>query len=184
MADDRAGKQNHWFVGALVERFRHFSDLFLHLVALISVLKLFTPQITGKVTGSILAGREQVSALGGGGRERPSGRQPPPAKLLRLYQTAQGSVSDRPARVGRRPQKTESTSHKTNASHMNAETSQHERRVDHDHNRPEGDPETDVHSLRRCPALSASARRESVVLPELVSAHRPQDRGVRTSPGR
>jgi hypothetical protein len=86
MADDRAGKQNHWFVGALVERFRHFSDLFLHLVALISVLKLFTPQITGqitgKVTGSILAGREQVSALGGGGRERPSGRQPPPIALI------------------------------------------------------------------------------------------------------
>jgi hypothetical protein len=45
---------------------------------LISVLKLFTPQITGKITGkitgSILAGRGQTSALGGGGRERPSGR--------------------------------------------------------------------------------------------------------------
>ena len=31
--------------------------------------------------------------MGGGGRERPSGREPPPEKLLRLYQTAQGSVS-------------------------------------------------------------------------------------------
>ena len=34
MAGDRAGKQNRQFIGALVERFRHFSDLFLHLVAL------------------------------------------------------------------------------------------------------------------------------------------------------
>jgi hypothetical protein len=33
-AGDRAGKQNRQFIGALVERFRHFSDLFLHLVAL------------------------------------------------------------------------------------------------------------------------------------------------------
>ena len=32
-ADDRAGKQNRQFIGALAERFRHFSDLFLHLVA-------------------------------------------------------------------------------------------------------------------------------------------------------
>ena len=34
MAGDRAGKQNRQFIGALVGRFRHFSDLFLHLVAL------------------------------------------------------------------------------------------------------------------------------------------------------
>jgi hypothetical protein len=33
-AGDRAGKQNREFIGALEERFRHFSDLFLHLVAL------------------------------------------------------------------------------------------------------------------------------------------------------
>ena len=33
-ADDRAGKQNRRFIGALVERFGRFSDLFLHLVAL------------------------------------------------------------------------------------------------------------------------------------------------------
>jgi hypothetical protein len=33
MAGDRAGKQNRQFIGALVERFRHFSDLLLHLVA-------------------------------------------------------------------------------------------------------------------------------------------------------
>jgi hypothetical protein len=33
-AGDRAGKQDRQFIGALVERFRHFSDLFLHLVAL------------------------------------------------------------------------------------------------------------------------------------------------------
>jgi hypothetical protein len=33
-AGDRAGKQNRRFIGALVERFGHFSDLFLHLVAL------------------------------------------------------------------------------------------------------------------------------------------------------
>jgi hypothetical protein len=32
-AGDRAGKQNRQFIGALVERFRYFSDLFLHLVA-------------------------------------------------------------------------------------------------------------------------------------------------------
>jgi hypothetical protein len=51
------------------------------VLVLISVLKLFTPQITGKITGSILAGRGQTSALGGGGRERPSGREPPPVKL-------------------------------------------------------------------------------------------------------
>ena len=31
---DRAGKQNRQIIGALVERFRHFSDPFLHLVAL------------------------------------------------------------------------------------------------------------------------------------------------------
>jgi hypothetical protein len=134
---------------------------------LIPVLKLFTPQITGKITGSILAGRGQTSDLGGGGRERPSGREPPPAKLSRLYQIAQGSVSDRPARVGRRPHKNGITSHKTNASHTNAQTSQHERRVDHDHNGPEDDPETDAHSLRWCPRFVSSARRGSVVLPEL-----------------
>jgi hypothetical protein len=34
MAGDRAGKQNRQFIAALVERFRHFSDLFRHLVAL------------------------------------------------------------------------------------------------------------------------------------------------------
>jgi hypothetical protein len=34
-AGDRAGKQNRQFIGAQVERFRHFSDLLLHLVALI-----------------------------------------------------------------------------------------------------------------------------------------------------
>ncbi|MCW2653811.1 MAG: hypothetical protein JWR32_4787 [Mycobacterium sp.] len=39
---DRAGKQNRQFIGALVERFRHFSDLLLHLVALISVEKILT----------------------------------------------------------------------------------------------------------------------------------------------
>jgi hypothetical protein len=33
MAGDGAGKQNRQFIGAPVERFRHFSDLFLHLVA-------------------------------------------------------------------------------------------------------------------------------------------------------
>jgi hypothetical protein len=33
MAGDRAGKQNRQFIGALVERFRHFSDLVLDLVA-------------------------------------------------------------------------------------------------------------------------------------------------------
>jgi hypothetical protein len=33
-AGDRAGKQNRKFIGARVERFGHFSDLFLHLVAL------------------------------------------------------------------------------------------------------------------------------------------------------
>ena len=34
MAGDRAGKQNRQFIGALVERFHHFSDLVTHLVAL------------------------------------------------------------------------------------------------------------------------------------------------------
>ena len=34
---DRAGKQNRQFIGALTERFRHFSGPVLHLVALISV---------------------------------------------------------------------------------------------------------------------------------------------------
>jgi hypothetical protein len=34
MAGDRAGNQDRQFIGALVQRFRHFSDLFLHLVAL------------------------------------------------------------------------------------------------------------------------------------------------------
>ena len=34
LAGDRAGKQNRQFIGALIERFRHFSDLLLHLVAL------------------------------------------------------------------------------------------------------------------------------------------------------
>jgi hypothetical protein len=38
-AGDRAGKQNRQFIGALVARFRHFSELLLHLVALISVKK-------------------------------------------------------------------------------------------------------------------------------------------------
>jgi hypothetical protein len=33
-AGDRAGKQNRQFIGAPVERFRHFSDPFLHPVAL------------------------------------------------------------------------------------------------------------------------------------------------------
>jgi hypothetical protein len=32
-AGDRAGTQNRQFISALVERFRHFSDPFLHLVA-------------------------------------------------------------------------------------------------------------------------------------------------------
>jgi hypothetical protein len=41
-AGDRAGKQNRQFIGALVERFRHFSDLLLHLVALIPVKKILT----------------------------------------------------------------------------------------------------------------------------------------------
>ena len=36
-AGDRAGKQNRQFIGALTERFRHFSGPVLHLVALISV---------------------------------------------------------------------------------------------------------------------------------------------------
>jgi hypothetical protein len=34
MAGDRTGKHNRRFIGAPVERFRHFSDPFLHLVAL------------------------------------------------------------------------------------------------------------------------------------------------------
>ena len=34
MAGDRAGKQNRHFISEVVERFRHFSDLFLYLVAL------------------------------------------------------------------------------------------------------------------------------------------------------
>jgi hypothetical protein len=34
MAGDRAGNQDRQFIGALVERFRHSSDLFLRLVAL------------------------------------------------------------------------------------------------------------------------------------------------------
>jgi hypothetical protein len=33
MAGNRAGKQNRQFIGALAERFRRFSDLFLQLVA-------------------------------------------------------------------------------------------------------------------------------------------------------
>jgi hypothetical protein len=33
-AGDRADKQNRQFISALVERFRRFSDLILHLVAL------------------------------------------------------------------------------------------------------------------------------------------------------
>jgi hypothetical protein len=33
-AGDRAGKPNRQFIGALFERFRHLSDLLLHLVAL------------------------------------------------------------------------------------------------------------------------------------------------------
>jgi hypothetical protein len=32
-AGDRAGNQDRQFIGALVERFRHFGDLLLHLVA-------------------------------------------------------------------------------------------------------------------------------------------------------
>src|SRR6202022_870516 len=114
---------------------------------LISVMKLLTPQITAQDhrtrsphkitaqdhrtrsphrTGSVLGRRSQTPGLGGGGRERPSGREPPPAKLLRLWPTAKNRWSDRAARVRQAcARKAESTSHKTNASHMNAETSQH-----------------------------------------------------------
>ncbi|MDT5238507.1 MAG: hypothetical protein QOD97_705 [Mycobacterium sp.] len=42
IAGDRAGKQNRQIIGALVERFRHFSDLLLHLVALIPATKILT----------------------------------------------------------------------------------------------------------------------------------------------
>jgi hypothetical protein len=150
----------------------------------ISVLKLFTPQITGKITGSILAGRGQVSALGGGGRERPSGREPPSAKLLRLYQTAQGSVSDRPARVGRRPQKNGINFPQNQR--LTYECRDFSARAP---SRPRSQPPRGRSGNRRPqpPPVSgpvSSARRESVVLPELVSANRPQDSGVRTSPGR
>jgi hypothetical protein len=41
-AGDREGKQNPQIIGALIERFRHFSDLFLHLVALIPAKKILT----------------------------------------------------------------------------------------------------------------------------------------------
>ena len=44
-AGDRAGKQNRQFIGALVQRFRYFSDLLLHLVASISVMKTLTSQL-------------------------------------------------------------------------------------------------------------------------------------------
>jgi hypothetical protein len=72
-----------------------------------------------------LVGRCQAPGLGGGGRERPSGREPPPAKLLRLWSTAKKGWSDRPARVRQASaQKAESTSHNSDGSHMNAETSQ------------------------------------------------------------
>jgi probable F420-dependent oxidoreductase len=47
------------------------------MLSLIPVKKVLTPQITG----SLSAGRGHSSGLGGGGRERPSGREPPPAKL-------------------------------------------------------------------------------------------------------
>jgi hypothetical protein len=40
IAGDRAGKQNRQIIGALVECFRHFSDLLLHLVALIPATKI------------------------------------------------------------------------------------------------------------------------------------------------
>jgi hypothetical protein len=152
---------------------------------LISVLKLFTPQITGKITGSILAGRGQTSALGGGGRERPSGREPPPAKLLRPYQTAQGSVSGptsacRQASAKKRNQPpTKPTPHIRMPRLLSTSA--------------ESTTITTIPRTIRKPTptacagvrpLSASARRESVVLPELVSAHRPQEVGSGTSPGR
>jgi hypothetical protein len=41
-AGDRAGKQNRQIIGALVERFRYFSDLLLHLVASIPATKILT----------------------------------------------------------------------------------------------------------------------------------------------
>jgi hypothetical protein len=119
---------------------------------LISVLKLFTPQITGKITGSILAGRGQTSALGGGGRERPSGREPPPAKLLASAADRQGRVvGTTSACRARHPHKNGINLPQNQRLTYDAETSQHERRVDHDHNDPEDDPETDAHSLRWCP---------------------------------
>jgi len=37
LGGDRAGKRNRQFIGALTERFRHFSGPVLHLVALVSV---------------------------------------------------------------------------------------------------------------------------------------------------
>jgi hypothetical protein len=40
-----AGKQNRQFIGALVERFRRFSDRLLHLVASIAVQKILTVQL-------------------------------------------------------------------------------------------------------------------------------------------
>src|ERR1700756_4802059 len=97
-------------------------------------------------------------AAGGSGRADGSRHR---RSFWRLWPTAKERWSDRAARVPQAfAKKAESTSQNTNASHMNAETSQHERRVEHDQNDPEDDPETDAHSLRSCPpSVSLGAAR-------------------------
>ena len=110
-------------------------------------------------------------AADGSGRADGSRHQ---RSFWRLWPTAKERWSDRAARVPQASaKKAELTSHKTNASHMNAETSQHWRRVDHDHNGPETIRKPTPSSVRWCPAFRQPRRwRESVVLPEFVSARR------------
>src|SRR3981081_2611330 len=88
----------------------------------ISVLKLFTPQSPAAFW--LVGDRHQPwGAAGGRGRAE---RNPHQRSFWRLWPTAKERWSDRAARVPQASaKKAELTSHKTNASQMNAETSQH-----------------------------------------------------------
>jgi hypothetical protein len=88
----------------------------------ISVLKLFTPQSPAAFW--LVGDRHQPwVAADGSGRADGSRHQ---RSFWRLWPTAKERWSDRAARVPQASaKKAELTSHKTNASQMNAETSQH-----------------------------------------------------------
>jgi hypothetical protein len=84
----------------------------------------------------------QTSGFGGGGRERPSGPEPPPAKLWAWQAAAQDGLGQ--ARAARVPQRSEKTETSTNECKKRVGTS-YCIPVDKDQNDPDDDPKADAH---------------------------------------